>query len=104
MNEVFIPTNKGMKTILASSIIRVEANSNYSRIYCSDAYPLTVAKALQWFEEKLQDNFFRIHKSHLVNGLFIAAVSNDRNSLTLSTGETINISRRKRRMVKAMLP
>ncbi len=96
MIEVFIPTNKGVRAIMSDSIVRIEGNSNYCRIYFNNAYPLTVAKVLHWFEEHLQDDFYRIHKTHIVNRQFISGISSDNNILTLHNGEQLKISRRRK--------
>ena len=53
MNQLFIPTNKGIKVVLATNIIRIEANSSYCRLYFDNEYPLTVAKVLHWFEGEI---------------------------------------------------
>lgn len=103
MIKVYIPTNKGVKEVMADNIIRVEANSNYSKIYFNNAYPLTVAKVLHWFEEILPDNFFyRIHRGHIVNRRFIASISDD-DKLLLANGEQLQISKRKKRYFRKMV-
>ena len=49
-------------------LIRVEAEGNYSTFYISDGRKVIVSKPLKEFEEKLLENgFFRIHKSHIIN-------------------------------------
>jgi len=84
------------------NIIRVQASSEYSVIYFNNEYPLTVAKVLRWFEEKLPKNiFYRIHHSHIVNSQFISAIHND-STLLLVTGEEFQISRRKRKACQAI--
>ena len=103
MNVLLIPTNKGTRTVQLQNIIRVEANSNYCKIYFDNEYPLTVAKVLQWFEDKLPENFFcRIHRSHLVHRKFISTVSTDY-QLTLQNGEKFQISKRKKNVWSKMV-
>lgn len=103
MTQVFIPTNKGTKTVAAENIIRIEAKSNYCRIYFSDAYPLTVAKVLHWFEETLPESTFcRVHRAHIINKGFIAEIS-IKNKITLMNGECIQASRRRKKLVKEMV-
>jgi two-component system, LytTR family, response regulator len=100
MIQLFIPTNKGFKVVWPENIVRVEASSNYCKIFFDNDGPLTVAKVLKWFEEKLPvENFYRIHRGHLVNRKFIASVSCDRR-LTLKTGEQLQVSKRKKSIVK----
>ena len=100
MTQLLIPTNKGGKVVLVKNIIRVEARSSYSKIYFSNEQPLLVAKVLQWFEDHLPDDIFcRIHRTHLVNRMYVTEVFN-RDLLVLSNGDVMQISRRKKRVYK----
>ncbi|MES2847750.1 MAG: LytTR family DNA-binding domain-containing protein [Bacteroidota bacterium] len=95
--QVYIPTDRGIRVIPASNIVRIEACSNYSKLFFDNAKPLTVAKVLHWFEDKLEEQFFyRIHKTHIVNRQFISTISIDNNILTLANGEQLKISRRRK--------
>jgi two-component system, LytTR family, response regulator len=103
MNSFRIRTSKGTRMVLPQHIIRVEASSCYCKIYFNNEYPLTVAKLLRWFEEKLPDNvFFRIHRTHIVNRDFISTIS-ENNKLRLVNGEELKISRRKRKTCLGMV-
>lgn len=102
MNSISINTNKGTSLLQLDNIIRIESISNYSRIYFADkTYPLTVAKILQWFEENLPcEMFLRTHRTHLVNRQHISSVTLSSKVLQLSNGDTISISKRRKRWVK----
>ena len=97
MNRYKIPGFDGGYGVSARDIIRVEALSNYSRIYFANGKIATVAKVLHWFEDELPKEFFvRVHKSHLVNTGFVFAISGKRKkSLILQNGDSVFISRRK---------
>jgi two-component system, LytTR family, response regulator len=98
MVEIIIPTDRGAKRVFVKNIIRVEANSNYSKIFFCNERPLTVAKVLHWFEDNLSPEFFvRIHKTHLVNRIFVTSVE-DKSLIHLSNGEILKISRRRKRL------
>lgn len=102
--QVYIPTDRGMRVVPAINIVRIEACSNYSKLFFNNAKPLTVAKVLHWFEDKLEQQFFcRIHKTHIVNNQFISAISADNNILTLVNGEQLKISRRRKEKVLKLL-
>lgn len=103
MNQLFIPTIKGHRVVMHENIVRIEASSNYCRVYFDNGdHPLTVAKLLHWFEGRLPDEFFyRIHRTHIVNRLFISTISND-SELTLVNGEKLQPSRRKKNLVRQM--
>lgn len=100
MKQLTIPTNKGDKLVFINNIVRVEASSSYSRVYFSNEHPLLVAKVLQWFEGQLPNDIFcRIHRTHLVNRMYVSEVFN-RSLLSLSNGDTVQISRRKKKSFK----
>lgn len=87
--------------VAAEEIIRVQALSNYSRIYFANGKIVTVAKVLHWFEDAFPlDMFARVHKSHLVNRMFVEKINKAQSgSLILLNGESISISRRKRLLI-----
>jgi two-component system, LytTR family, response regulator len=99
-NSISIPVVNGTIIKQAGHIIRIQACSNYSRIYCSDErYPITVAKVLQWFQNNLsQQDFIRTHRTHLVNKKFIEKKT--LSQVLLQNGEIISISKRKRNEMK----
>ena len=102
--QVYIPTDRGMRAITASNIVRIEASSNYSKLFFNNDKPLTVAKVLHWFEDNLEEDFFyRIHRTHIVNKQFICNISTDNNVLTLANGEQFKISRRRKENILKLL-
>jgi DNA-binding LytR/AlgR family response regulator len=103
MNLFKIPSVNKTFVIPAEEIIRIEAISNYSRIYFSNGKNVVVAKVLHWFEDGLPiDMFARVHRRHLVNKLFVQQINGTHSkTLLLYNGETIGISRRKRGLLMA---
>ena len=97
MNILNIPYVGGICFVQPENIIRIEASNNYSKIYFSNAKPMLVAKVLHWFEDKLpQQMFARVHRSHLVNKMFMCQVNGAKNKmLLLNNGESIAVSRRR---------
>ena len=97
MNLFNIPFVGGIRLVQPENIIRIEALSNYSKIYFSNAKPMTVAKVLHWFEDQLpQQMFARVHRSHLVNKMFMSQVNGGKHkTLVLNNGESMEVSRRK---------
>ena len=103
MNNLKILTCKGIVLIEINTIIRVEANSNYSKMFFTNGKTLVVAKVLRWFEENLADErFVRIHRTHIINKFFIrnyiqGTIRPARGGkVYLENGEYINVSKRKR--------
>ncbi len=100
MKKIAIPTNRGTRIVLENNIIRIEASGNYCKNFFINDRPLLVAKILQWFERHLQtEMFYRIHRTHLINRLFISSVL-DSNKLSLTNGEIIQMRRRKKLLLK----
>ncbi|MBL0357806.1 MAG: LytTR family transcriptional regulator [Chitinophagaceae bacterium] len=96
MKSILIPTNKGTKTVSEEHIIRIEASSNYCKIYFSNQKPLVVSKVLHWFQDILtQDIFCRIHRTHIVNRMYVTEII-ESSLLKLSNGDLVQISRRRK--------
>jgi len=98
---LLLPTDRGMKVIPVATIVRVEAISNYSKLYFSDGRTLVVARVLRRFVECLSPNqFVRIHHKHLVNMQWLHVYTSDALQTVLSTGEVLPVSRRKEKAAK----
>jgi len=103
-----LPTSNGIITICTDDIIRVQAISNYSKLFFAGnrkglPKTLVVAKVLRWFEEQLgSSDFVRVHRTHIVNRKFISSFANsdlkpsNGGKLFLSNGELIEVSKRKK--------
>jgi two-component system LytT family response regulator len=86
----------------ASDIIRIEALSNYSRIYFADGNTMVVAKVLRLLQDLLPESMFvRVHRSHLVNRQFVKAIKGtDKKRLLMNNGEYIVVSRSNMRAIE----
>ena len=108
---LILNTSTGSFLIDVDTIVRIEASSNYSKIYLSVAMgnikTLVTAKVLKWFEERLPEECFtRLHRSHLVNNMFLQPHQFSSKAFELQDGKVIEISRRRRKLVlmKILLP
>jgi len=101
MNYIKVQDKSRKINLAVDEIMRIEAMSSYSRLFLSNGKIYVVAKVLHWFESRLPDEMFtRVHRSHLVNKMFIAKIKGNRSkALLLFNGESIAISRRKNRMM-----
>lgn len=98
-----IPTNTGMYFYSPDEIIRLEGESNYTRLFFTDKKPLLVSKTLKEYDEILADHgFIRVHKSHLVNKKYVINYTTD-GLLVLTDQSKVEISRRRRDEVIAAL-
>lgn len=107
IKTLFLPTDKGMLVLNTENIIRIQAISNYSKIYFSSppgggrkgvGTSLVVAKLLKWFEHKLPFNqFIRIHNTHIINHVYIQQYCKGSSGVLLNNNELIAVSRRKKK-------
>jgi len=91
-------TCKGPEMVDSSVLVRVEAISNYSKLYFSNGKSLVVAKLLSYFEEQLSSvHFVRLHRSHLVNIRYIRSYDyKQRDGVILANDEFFTVAKRKR--------
>ncbi len=101
-NTFTINTQNGIFFIEPNNIIRCEASSNYTKFYFTNGKSLIIAKTLGQCEVELcNQNFVRLHQSHLVNKIFVEKIV--RNEAQLTNGITVCISRRKVKTAKKEL-
>ncbi len=94
IGKYFVDTN---------NIIRCEASSNYTKLFFTNQQPLVIAKTLSACATAISDNnFVRIHQSHLINKNFVKHIAVNGN-VFLQDGTVCNMSRRKKRAVKQLL-
>jgi two-component system LytT family response regulator len=95
-DKLVIHTSSGIDIIKFTDVIHIEAEGSYSYLYTIDGKKKMYSKTLKELEAKLcNDEFFRVHSSHLVNKNHVKRISSDEgNHVVLSNGVSIPISRR----------
>ncbi|MBC7885484.1 MAG: response regulator transcription factor [Saprospiraceae bacterium] len=85
-----------IRYVQLDEIIRLQAESNYTRIFLASGKIFVSAKTLKEYDEILNGHkFLRVHKSHLVNPTHI--IKFDRTGLLhMSDKSTVEVSRRKK--------
>lgn len=81
-----------------ANIIRVQAHSNYCKIHFTNQRgTIVVSEVLHRVQDKLPAQLFlRIHRSHLVNKLYIKQVlGTQTKKVELTNGEFVAVSRRR---------
>ena len=89
-----LPTAEGVYIIDKTTIIRVEAMSNYSVFLLTDNKKIIVSKTLKEYEAQLNDDFFmRINRSVIVNLSYVVKYrKGDGGTLELSDGAEVEVS------------
>jgi two-component system, LytTR family, response regulator len=95
-NKIAIPTSDGFILVPLDDIIYCESDGNYTNFFLKDGKKLTSSYTLKQYDEMLADhNFFRAHKSYLVNVSHITRyLKGEGGTVIMSNGREIEISRR----------
>jgi len=99
-----ISTAQVIQYVNVSDIIRCEAQGAYSRFVIRDGREVLVSQPLKTQEELLsKEQFFRCHQSHLINLGEVRAFLRSDQSIAMSDGTNVPLSRSKRdHFIKAM--
>ncbi len=101
--KLAVNTTSGINFFLTYEIVRLEAQSNYTKIFFLNSKPIVTSKTLKDYEEILVNHgFIRTHKSHLVNPLHIINYMSD-GLLTMADESKVEISRRRQHEVIELL-
>jgi len=101
--KLAISSSDGMYFFHPNQIIRLEAESNYTRFFFTDKKPLIVAKTLGEYEEMLVPyGFLRTHRTHLVNRNFVQSFLPE-GVLLMKDNSRVEISRRRKEEVLGSL-
>ncbi len=93
--KISVTDTKGVRMIKIQNIIYCQSNGSYTTIMMSHKDEIVVSKNLKHFEEKLQNyNFFRVHKSYLINLDHVDLLVKDQGgSVKMTDGKFLPISR-----------
>lgn len=105
LNKLSIPTADGFMLIPLNEIIFCESFGNYTTFHLVNNKKITSSYTLKEYDELLSDqNFFRAHKSHLVNLAHISRyVKGEGGTLMMSNGYEIEVSRRNKEALLKIL-
>ncbi len=95
VERIAISYAKGLKLIEVKDIVRLQSHSNYTEIHFKDGSKFMDSKTLKTYQEILpEDEFMRLHHSHIVRLNEIAEYQNDQGNLViLKNGDQIPVSR-----------
>ena len=76
----------------------LEADEAYTHVFLKNGSSVLVSKKLKFFEEVLSSrpNYFRCHRSHIVNINFLKKYGKGEGSLLLENGKTIYVARERK--------
>lgn len=87
INQIVLSDNKRHNIIKIKDILYIESDGAYVSFHLINGFKYTIANSLHFYEELLpENNFFRIHKSYLINGQMIDKLEID------GRGGTVHLS------------
>ncbi len=95
INTITLNYEGGKSIVDVNEIMYLQGINNLTMVYLTKNRKVMVSKTLKHFEENLPNDFFRIHKSYLVNLKFASKItSTELYFLELNDGTQLPISRR----------
>lgn len=98
LRRIAIHDMEGLTFIPLNDIVRCESDANYTMIHLSGGKKILSSKSLTEYDEMFgSENFFRVHRSHLINLYHIKKYfRTDGGYVLMSDDSRIEISRRKK--------
>jgi two-component system LytT family response regulator len=95
LQKIAFPTFQGFEVVPLDTIIRCEADNNYTYVFLKNHKKLLVSRTLKEIDELLEGHpFLRIHQSHIVNLNEIARyVRGEGGYVVMSDDTPVNVSR-----------
>jgi two-component system, LytTR family, response regulator len=100
-----IRTRQGSFYIKPESILRIQAENSYSRIFINDGQHYVLSYHLGFIEERLDKNIFlRVHKSDIININYLKSFHNAGEFFAeMVDGSMVKVSRRSRKQLEDKL-
>lgn len=94
-NKIALPVADGLLFVDVYDIIYLEAEGAYTNVWLKNGSKILVSKKIKFFEEVLENrpNFFRSHRSYIVNINCLKKYNRAECSLSLENGKTVYVSR-----------
>lgn len=104
LDKIIIPELGQKRVIPINELISIQAQGAYCKITTKDE-SITVSKNLRYFEDLLAgfDQFFRTHKSWVINLAYLSGYSKSNAEITLSNNNTVRLSRYRKELFENKL-
>ena len=103
--KIAINTAESLIVVNVNDIVRCESKRNYTELHFHDKKTILVSRTLKDFDELLEPyQFWRIHKSHLINLNYLDKfVKSEGGHVLLKDGSKITVSTRKKEKLMRLL-
>ena len=103
--NIALPTLDGLEFVAIRRILRFEAVRNYARVFLEDGKHILVCRTLKEWEHLLaENNFLRVHHSHLININHIKKyIKGEGGTIIMEDGTEIDVAVRKKQAFLELL-
>jgi two-component system LytT family response regulator len=103
--RIALSNSDGIHLLDINDIIRCESDDNYTKFFIKNGKSILISKTLKEYEELLSENdFVRIHQSHLINLAYVKSYVKKENSFVLMHNDVqLPVSQRKRDLLQEVL-
>lgn len=102
-NSAILWLNHRKKSVHLEDVVYLKSYDNYTKFHLNNGQIILASYTMKIFEKQLSDkgNFTRIHRGTLVNLNYLIGIerTKDGHVACLSTGQRIDVSRRKMRIL-----
>ncbi|RZL42020.1 MAG: response regulator transcription factor [Pedobacter sp.] len=104
-NRLALSTAEGVYFVEKTSIVKIEAMSNYSTFYLNDKKKIIVSKTLKEYEGVLNESYFlRINRSVIANLNYVVKYrKGDGGTLEMLDGDELEVSSSRKEMLMSLL-
>lgn len=100
-----LTSTEGVRFIRMKDIVRLEAQGRYTKFYLANKEDILTSRTLGDFEEILSENeFFRIHETHIINLLYIDRFHKGNNYVLLTDKTELPLARRRKEEFMKLIP
>lgn len=91
--QIVLPTLQGFDVIRAGSIVKLQANGNFTDVWLEDGSRKMICRFLKYFDDLLELPFIRVHRSSIINLDHIKSYSkSDGGFVVMKDGSEIEVS------------
>ena len=98
LDKITLSSQEGMAFLHLDQIVRLESDASYTTFFLLNQERIVVSRPMKDFEELLpEDEFFKLHQSHIVNLSFVKKILREEGGYALmENGAKVPIARRRK--------
>lgn len=95
--NLLVLNQKTAQKVFIKEVILLRASVNYTHFVLCSGTEILVAHSIKFFEDFLsKQGFIRVHRRYMVNPKYVIKLEESLDMITLSNGQTAQISRRRK--------